>query len=268
MDPLRPSRRAWQAAPAVMALLALGCRGEEAPLTIHAAASLADVLPRVALLWTSSSSSPSPREDPRFHFGASSRLAKQIEAGAPGDAFFSADDAWMDYLAERGLIARDTRVEVAGNQLVVVVPRNASFVPTSPRALVASDASLHRLALAGEGVPAGRYARAALDEAGVLTALRGKIVSADDVRMALAWVARGEADAGVVYATDAKAEPRVKVAFAFSPGSHPPIRYPAAVLARARHEQAAKAFLEHCQSDEARALFLAAGFGPPRERAP
>lgn len=262
MSPFARPRRALPIALAIAALLAIGCRGEAPPLTIHAAASLADVLPRVAQLETSSWSS----ESVRFHFGASSRLAKQIEAGMPGDAFFSADDAWLDYLAERGLLLEDTRTELLQNQLVLVVPAGASDVPREPRALAGE--SLRRLALAGEGVPAGRYARAALEQAGVLSALRGRIASADDVRMALAWVARGEADAGVVYATDAKAEPRVKVAFAFAPGSHPPIRYPAAVLARARHDEAAKAFLEHCESDEARALFLAAGFEVPREPSP
>jgi molybdate transport system substrate-binding protein len=237
---------------AALVVVAGGCAREEAPLTVHAAASLTSVLPRVASSFSAVSGPV------RFHFGASSRLAKQIEAGAPGDAFFSADSAWMDYLDERGLLRAGTRRDLLENALVVVVPAGSSLRLASLADLARAD--VPRVALAAEGVPAGRYARAALEESGVLAAVSAKAASADDVRMALAWVARGEADAGIVYVTDAKAEPRVQVALALPSELHAPVVIPAAVLAGAKHPAEAEAFLTHCEGDAARALFEAAGF--------
>lgn len=233
-------------------VVAAGCARDPVPLTVHAAASLTSVLPRVADTF-------SPSSGPvRFHFGASSRLAKQIEAGAPGDVFFSADAAWMDYLETRGLLRAGTRRDLLGNRLVVVVPRSSSLALSSLADL--AGPAVARVALAGEGVPAGRYARAALTHAGVLDAVAPKVASADDVRMALAWVARGEADAGIVYVSDAEAEPRVKVVVSVPADAHPPIVLPAAVLASSRRPDEAAAFLAHCEQAEARALFVAAGF--------
>ncbi len=252
---------------------ASACVRDDEPLTVHAAASLTDVLPRVAEAWRSSSASKAASVPVRWSFGASSRLAKQIEAGAPGDAYFSADTAWMDYLGERERLLPGTRRVVLRNQLVLIVPRSSSDVrATDPLSLV-RDPALHRLALAGESVPAGRYAKAALERAGVWDALQAEgsgkqIVRADDVRMALAWVARGEAEAGIVYATDAKAEPRVQVVYTFPADRHPPIRYTAAVLDDAKHPDAAKAFLDFCGSDEARTIFGAAGFEPASASVP
>jgi molybdate transport system substrate-binding protein len=193
-----------------------------------------------------------------FHFGASSRLARQIEAGAPADLFFSADAAWMDYLAQRGRLAPGSRVDLLRNALVVVVPRDARWVPTGPADLAAPEMS--RLALAGEAVPAGRYARTALQTSGVWPTVQARVVVGDDVRAALAWAARGEASAAVVYATDARVEPRVRVAFAFASESHPTIVYPAAVMAASRRPAEARRFLAFCQGPEARAIFAAQGF--------
>lgn len=235
-----------------------GCPREEAPLTVHAAASLADVLPRIAETF------PTTSGPVRLQFGASSRLARQIEAGMPGDAFFSADSAWMDSLDERGRLRPGSRRVLLENALVVVVPAGSARTFTSLDELAQAD--ITHLALAGEGVPAGRYARAALGEAGVLEALAPKVASADDVRMALAWVAREEAEAGIVYATDAKAEPRVKVAFAIPSTLHPPIVFSAAVLSSSTKPEEALRFLAHCESEGARALFEAAGFTVPNVR--
>lgn len=230
----------------------------EGPLIVHGAASLADVLPRVAAPFEAVNGPV------RLQFGASSRLARQIEAGAPGDVVFSADLAWMDFLDERGLLRPGSRRVLLENALVVVVPAGSRRSLPSLHAL-AND-GIARMALAGEGVPAGRYARAALESAGVLEGLSSKVASADDVRMALAWVARGEADAGIVYATDAKAEPRVQVAFVIPRELHPPVVVTAAVLASSTRPDEAERFLAHCESEGAREVFHAAGFSFPTER--
>lgn len=205
-------------------LLALACdtaAPAAPPLTILAASSLTDVLPRVGAAWQAQGGGPLT-----FSFDASSRLAKQLQAGAPADLFFSADVAWMDAVSP--LIDPGSRRDLLGNALVVVVPAESAWRPTDLAALAAP--SLERLALAGASVPAGRYAREALGAAGVLEALVPRTTNAEDVRGVLAWVARGEADAGLVYATDARVEPRVAVAFPVDPALYTPVIYPAAAL--------------------------------------
>src|SRR5690606_26500820 len=142
------------------------------------------------------------------------------------DLVFTADEEWMRFLAEKGVLEGEPAV-VAGGTLVAAVSVAAEFAPGAPEAL--ADPRVRHLAIAGEGVPAGKRAREALAAAGVLERLRPRIVETDNVRAALAWVARGEAQAGVAYASDARSEPRVRVAFAFDPKTHGPVRYPAAV---------------------------------------
>ncbi|MFZ5477867.1 MAG: molybdate ABC transporter substrate-binding protein [Myxococcota bacterium] len=233
----------------LLALVGLARAGEPAPVTVFAAASLTDALPKAAAAWTA-------RGNPRvvFGFDASSRLAKQIEAGAPADAYFSADVAWMDHLDRRGLVT--ARVDLLGNQLVAVVrPGSPVRAPTD----LAGPAVKH-LGLAGEAVPAGRYARAALAHHGVWDRVKDRVVTGDDVRTVLGWVAAGEAEAGIVYATDARVEPRVAVAFVFAPDSHPPVVYPAAVVKGAARAEEAAAFLAYCASAEGRRIFEAEGF--------
>jgi len=225
-------------------------------LLVLAAASLADVLPRVAALWEGREGIPV-----RFSFDATSRLAPQILQGAPADLFFSADEAWMDWLEERGGIEKETRVTLLGNDLVLVVPRGSGFAPAGPEEL--TDLRLHRLALAGESVPAGRYGQAALQALHVWEGLTDRIVRAGNVRGALEWAARGEVEAAVVYRTDAQAEPRVSVAFAFPSGSHPPITYSAAVLGGAPAAGLARRFLAFCQTTEAREVLRTQGFLTP-----
>jgi molybdate transport system substrate-binding protein len=196
-----------------------------------------------------------------FSFDSSSKLAKQVEASAPADLVFFADADTMDTLDGEGLLAPGTRRVLVGNSLVVVVPASASWAPASAADL-AAPAVVH-LALAGENVPAGRYGRAALNAAGVWAQVEPRIVTGDNVRTTLAWVTRGEAEAGVVYATDARVESGVRTAFAFPADSHPPIVYPAAVVAASDYVPDATAFLAFCASPAGLALFTEAGFLPP-----
>jgi molybdate transport system substrate-binding protein len=238
-----------------LAALAACKGGRDAKLHVLAAASLTDVLPRVAEPW-SKGAGGLPVE---LVFDATSRLAAQIEAGAPADVFVSADREWMDTLAGNGLVLADTRHDLLGNRLVVVVGKDAAHAPAGAAGL----RDVERLALAGVTVPAGKYARASLESLGVLTDVSDRIVEGDNVRTALAWVAKGEADAAIVYATDAAVEPAVRVAFELPADSHPPIVYPIAALAQGKHVDAAKRFVEHARSGTARAIFREAGFAVP-----
>ena len=243
-----------------MLLLALACSLEQAPpaadapveLAVFAASSLTDVLPRVAGAWRRKTG-----HSVVFTFDATSRLARQLESGAEVEIFLSADKEWMDWADERALIRPETRRDLLGNALVVVVPSGSPFVPRSAEALVSPE--IAHLALAGEHVPAGRYARAALSSLQVWDAVSARAVYGDTVRTALGWVARGESQAGIVYATDAQVEPGVQLAFPFPADSHPPIVYPGAVTRRARHPAEAAAFLDFC-AREGSGIFEEAGF--------
>ncbi|HET6584553.1 MAG TPA: molybdate ABC transporter substrate-binding protein [Nannocystaceae bacterium] len=238
------------------ALLLVACKPrDENKLRVFAAASLTDALPPVATAW-SSAKGGMPVE---LVFDATSRLAAQIEAGAPADVFVSADREWMDTLAEKDLVVADTRHDLLGNRLVVVVPADAVNAPVDVPGL----RLVGRLALAGASVPAGKYARASLASQGLLADVEPRIVEGDNVRTALAWVAHGEADAAIVYATDAMIEPEVRVAFELAPESHPPIVYPIAAIAKREHLGAAEAFVDYARSEPAQAVFRDAGFAPP-----
>lgn len=226
------------------------------PLTIMAAASLSDVLPVVAEAWRASGG-----RTVRFSFDATSRIARQIEGGAPADVFVSADRAWISWLAERGHIEAGSGRTLAGNRLVYIVPIGAEAGPRSAEELAARPP--RRLALAGEAVPAGRYAYDALRAAGVWQAVESSVVRGGSVRGALEWLARGEVDGAVVYASDAAAEPRVRVAFEFDRATHTPVEYPGVVLSSTSFPDDALAFLEFAQSPAAQAQFLARGFAPP-----
>ena len=209
---------------AAAAAPALGAEGAgEGAIVVLAAASMTDVLPAVAKAW-----SELGHPEVRFSFDATSRLARQIEAGIPADLFVSADLEWMDFLSRQGLIRDGARVDLAGNSLVAIVPSISTLSVRGPPDLVGP--AVKRLALGFESVPAGKYGRAALARAGVWQELSARVVTGANVRSVLAWVARGEAEAGVVYATDAHSEPRVRIAFVFAADSHPPIVYSAAVL--------------------------------------
>ena len=224
------------------------------PLLVLAAASLGDVLPRVVERWREAGGGPV-----ELSFAASSRLAPLALEGR-ADLIVTADREWMGWVVERGGAAGDV-VDLLGNRLVVAVRADApsSAVP----AALADLASLPRLALAGETVPAGRYAQSALEAAGVWAEVAPRVVRGESVRSALEWVARGEADAAVVYRTDLAIQPDVRLAFLVPKEVTPEIVYPAAVLASSRDEERARALLAFLQSDAADAEFAAAGFEPP-----
>jgi molybdate transport system substrate-binding protein len=194
-------------------------------------------------------------------YAATSLLARQIEAGAPADIFFSADEQWMDYVAARKLIAPASRMDVVGNRLVLIAPKErVPPLQIAPGfALAAALGAAGRLAVADpSNVPAGRYGKAALTTLGVWDSVASRLAPADNVRAALAFVARGEAPLGIVYASDVVAEPGVRVVDTFPAHTHPPIRYPAALTVRASTDAAA--VLAVIASPEASAVFVKHGF--------
>jgi molybdate transport system substrate-binding protein len=200
----------------------------------------------------------------KLSYAASSALARQIESGAPADLFISADLDWMDYLAERKLIQPATRVNLLGNRLVLVAPKSKPLSLTiAPGFGLAAALGRDRLAMANPDViPAGKYARAALTSLGVWNAVSGKIAPTENVRGALLLVSRGEAPLGIVYRTDAHADPGVVIVDTFPETTHPPIVYPAALTSTA--SASAQKILDFLKSDEARKVFDAEGFTAPR----
>jgi molybdate transport system substrate-binding protein len=193
---------------------------------VFAASSLTDVLDDLDQAFTASSGIPV-----KASYAASSTLAKQVEAGAPADVFFSADTDWVDYLDQRKLLKPGTRRDVVANRLVLIAPQDSHLrVKIAPHFDLAGALGEGKLATGDpDSVPVGKYAQAALEKLGVWDAVSSRIVRAENVRSALAFVARGEAALGIVYATDAKAETRVKVLDVFPESTHPPIRYPIAL---------------------------------------
>jgi molybdate transport system substrate-binding protein len=226
-------------------------------LLVFAAASMKNALDDVARQWQAETG-----KSVAVSYAASSALAKQIEQGAPADLFISADQAWMDYLAGRKLIKAGTRVDLLGNSIVLVAAKDSkSALKIVPGFDLAGALGENRLAMADvDAVPAGKYGKAALETLGVWPSVAGRVAQAQDVRAALALVSRGEAPFGIVYKTDAAADPGVRVVDAFPAGSHPPIVYPAAALADAKNAAAAAAFLAYMRSAKARAAFDKQGF--------
>jgi molybdate transport system substrate-binding protein len=196
-------------------------------------------------------------------YAASSALAKQIENGAPADLFISADLEWMDYLAARNLIDASSRANLAGNRLVLIAPAASTAAMTiGPGFAIDGLLGRGRLAIADpEHVPAGRYARAALERLGVWPSVVRKLAPAENVRAALIFVARGEAPLGIVYRTDALAEKAVRIVDTFPADSHPPILYPAALIA-GPVKPGAGAFLASLKSAKGQATFARFGFTP------
>jgi len=257
---MRGDRRRWIAG-TMMALsfgltLAWSARAQERDLLVFAAASLKNALDDVDAQYK--------KETGRrvvVSYASSPALAKQIGAAAPADVFISADLDWMDYLAERGLIKPDTRVNLLGNRLVLIAPagerRDVTIGQNFPLATLLGDG---RLAMADpDSVPAGKYGRAALERLGVWASVQARVARAENVRAALALVSRGEAPFGIVYQTDAAADPKVKIAGFFPEDTHPPITYPAAVLASSQNPEAG-AYLKYLRSPAARPLFERQGF--------
>src|SRR5690606_15484301 len=188
-------------------------------------------------------------------YAGASALARQIDAGAPADLFLSADQEWMDHVAARGLIQPRTRTTLLTNRLVLIAPAaSRQSLMIRPGFPLARALGRGRLAMANpDAVPAGKYGKEALTRLGVWPSVAGRVERAQNVRAALALVARGEAPFGVVYATDALAERGVRVVGTFPANSHTPITYPIALLAKSRHRDA-EAFRRYLTSAEAKAI--------------
>ncbi len=245
---------------AVVLLFLLGLAGalaqEREPLLVFGAASLADALQRVGDAYTQSTGTPV-----KFSFAASSALAKQIESGAQADVFMSADQEWMDYLDRQQLLKPGTRQSLLGNRLALIAPADSKVSiklgPNAPIGAALGDKG--RLATGDpDSVPVGKYAKAALTSLQLWDSLQARIARAENVRAALTYVARGEAPLGIVYATDAAIEPKVRIVDLFPDSSHTPITYPVAATKMAK--AASDSFVSFLRSEAALATFKAAGF--------
>lgn len=237
------------------ATLALPVQAAE-KVTVFAAASMKNALDAANAAWQTETGN-----ETTVSYAASSALAKQIEGGAPADVFISADLAWMDYVAEKKLIKDDTRVNLLGNRIVLVAAKDkAQPVEIKDGFDLAGLVGDGKLAM-GEvkSVPAGKYGKAALEKLGAWSAVESKVAGAESVRAALALVSRGEAPYGIVYQTDAAADPGVAIVGTFPEDSHPPIIYPVAVLTESK-SAAAAAYLDFLKSDKAAAFFTEQGF--------
>jgi molybdate transport system substrate-binding protein len=236
-------------------LLAFG-QGACAETLVFAAASLTNVLNEIMAAYQQETGGKVTAS-----YAASSVLAKQIEAGSPAQIFISADQDWMDYLKKRDLISGEPYF-LARNQLVVIAPADSTLQVNIARGMqLKSLLGTERLALADPtSVPAGKYARAALEYYGEWSSIEDKVIPLDNVRVALIVVEAKEAPLGIVYATDAKVSTRAKVIGVFPEESHPPIVYPAALLAKQNANPDAAAFFAFLQSGKAQSLLKKYGF--------
>ncbi|HWG81249.1 MAG TPA: molybdate ABC transporter substrate-binding protein [Stellaceae bacterium] len=243
---------------AVLAVVAAGApaRAQAGDVLVFAAASLKNAMDDAVSAFEKTGG-----DKVRVSYGASSALAKQIEAAAPADMFVSADLAWMDYLQQRSLIQPQTRKSFLGNRLVMVEPATSDLeIDIAPNFPLAKLLGGGRLAMADpDAVPAGKYGKAALETLGVWRSVEGKLARAENVRAALFFVARGEAPLGIVYQTDAAAENGVRIAGVFPESTHKPIVYPIALTSSSKNPAAAK-FLAFLESPAAKPLFERQGF--------
>ncbi len=225
-------------------------------VVIFAAASLKTALDEISAAWTRDTGKRA-----RISYAGSNTLAKQIEAGAPADLFLSADLDWMDYVAERSLIRPETRLNLLANRLVLVAPKDSKAdLALAPGLDLKAALGDGRLAMANvDAVPAGKYGRSALDRLGAWAGVKDRVAQADNVRAALLLVARGEAPLGIVYRTDAAAEPNVRIVATFAEDLHPPIVYPAAVTRDSRNPDA-QSLLTYLRGPAARQAFERQGF--------
>src|SRR5277367_1045600 len=232
---------------------------DKAAIVIFAAASLTNVLQDLGDAFTKQTSVPI-----KFSFAASSALARQIESGAPADVFFSADVDWMDYLQKRNLIQPASRRDVLGNRLVLIAPSDSTIeLKIKPHFPLATALGNKRLATGDpDSVPVGRYAQAALTNLGVWAEVADRLIRADSVRSALAFVDRGEAPLGIVYETDALIDKRVRVVDVFPATSHMPIVYPIALTIAAKGD--AVRFVVYIRGPAGDAVFKSYGFTPIR----
>lgn len=252
------STRSLAAGLAVLAALCSvpGASVAQQTVTVFAAASL-----KTALDAVNAACAPEVGASATISYAASSALAKQIESGAPADIFISADLAWMSYLADKSLTRADTEVKLLGNSIVLVAPAESTVATEIANGFdLAGLIGDGKLAMANiDAVPAGRYGKQALETLGVWASVEAKVAQAENVRAALALVSTGEAPLGIVYRTDAGADPKVRIVGTFPATTHAPIVYPAAITAEST-SAAAPAFLACLQGARAKALFEGQGF--------
>lgn len=256
------TRRVFAAALAAAALASAagGTRPAEAQgkdVVILAAASLKNALDDASAAWTKQTG-----KSTKISYAASSALARQVEAGIPADIFISADVPWMNHVAERKLIKAPSRSDFLGNQIVLIAAKDSKIdlkidKSFGLRAALGNDG---RLAMGNvDSVPAGKYGKAALESLGVWSSVADRVAQAENVRMALTLVSRGEAPLGIVYKTDAASDPNVRIVGAFPDGTHPPIIYPMALLAGSTNPDA-QAFVDYLKSPAAGPFFEKQGF--------
>lgn len=238
-----------------LAAIAFSASAWAADVTMFAAASLSSSLPEIAAAYQKQTG-----HTVVFSFAASSVLARQIENSPGADVFMSADSDWMDYLDNRGLVQHDTRKTLLTTHLVLIAPAaSTTTLKIAPHFDLLGALKGGRLAIADpDSVPAGKYAKSSLTSLGVWGVVVDHLASAESVRVALAYVARGETPLGIVYKTDALVEPKVKIIDSFPDKSHAPIVYPAALTKDAK--PVAKEFLDFLNGPQARAIFVKYGF--------
>jgi molybdate transport system substrate-binding protein len=226
-------------------------------ITVYAAASLTDAIGDLGKAYQAMGKGKIIAS-----YASSSDLARQIEHGAPADLFISADQQWADYLDQRGLLDKATRLDLLRNELVLIVPAaSGASLAIAPNFKLAEALGDSRLAVGDpDHVPAGIYARQSLEQLGVWSAVEPKLARAGSVRAALLFVERGDCPFGIVYRSDAQSDPKVKVIGMFPEDSHSPVVYPAA-LVTGHHSAAAVEFLHFLASPEAAAVFVRYGFG-------
>ena len=254
-------RRAILAAIALAAVAVGPVFSQTSAITVFAAASLKNALDDVAHAYTAATGAPV-----KLSYAASSAIARQIAQGAPADVFMSADADWMDELAKRGLIVIQSRHNLLTNHLALVAPVDSPLKLTiGPHMPIAAALGPDgRLAIAGPEVPAGKYAQASLERLGVWASVKDRLARGENVRATLAFVARGETPLGIVYDTDARIEPKVRIVGLFPDSSHPRIVYPAALVTGGAGGGAA--FLKFVEGPNAAAIFRRYGFVPLASR--
>jgi len=249
------------AVPVAVFWFLLGCAASihGAEILVFAAVSLTEALKECAGSYQQKSG-----DTINFNFGGSNDLARQIDAGAPADIFFSADEAKMDFLEKKGRLLPGTRRSLLSNTLVIVVPRNAPAKLSDPNQL-ADDSLIRTLALANpEGVPAGIYAKEYLKKIKLWEKVSPKVIPTENVRACLAAVESGNADAGMVYKTDALISNETEVAYAVPASEAPRISYPIAVIKESSSVPQAKEFAGYLASSEAIEIFAKHGFAVVR----
>jgi molybdate transport system substrate-binding protein len=249
-------RRSWLGLALALSFLP-GLAQAQENVVVFAAASLKNALDEIAATWAKDTG----KSAPKISYASSPTLAKQIEQGAPADLFISADLDWMDYAAAKNLIKADTRFNLLGNKIVLIASKDSKTTTLAIKgADLAKALNGGRLSMANvDSVPVGKYGKAALEKLGAWNDVKDHLAQAENVRAALLLVARGEAPLGIVYSTDAAAEPNVRIVAAFPEDSHPPIIYPAALTKDSKNADA-QAFLDFLRSTKARAAFEKQGF--------